>query len=85
MEVLVKKDLVKKKVVKKEEKGRRGKIAKVGMAVYDLTLDRRVSNRRDSMGPSLEGMQFFDRRHKDERRQDNRPLNEFPFLPEAIL
>lgn len=77
--------VVEKAVVKKDLATRRTKKAKVGKAMYDLTLDRRVNNRRDTLGPTLEGMQFFDRRRSDERRQDSRPLNEFPFLPEAIL
>jgi hypothetical protein len=58
---------------------------KAGTAMYDLTLERRVSDRRDGLQPELEGIQYFDRRRRDERRQDTRPLNEFPFLPEAIL
>ena len=72
-------------VVEKQVKRGRTKTISVGKARYDLTLDRRVSNRRDTMGPTLEGMQFFDRRRSEDRRQDTRPLNEFPFLPEAIL
>ena len=62
----------------------KGKKQSLGLMAYDLCLDRRVISRRDFLQPRLDGMQYFDRRSND-RRQDSRPLSEFPFLPEAIL
>jgi len=66
-----------------DSKGKKKSKGSAGM--YDLTLDRRVSDgRRDMQHQPLDGMQYFDRRNND-RRMDNRPLIEFPFLPEVIL
>jgi len=62
----------------------RGKKQRKTMKMYDLTLDRRVSGRRDDLFQPLEGVQYFDRRHCD-RRMDTRALRDFPFLPEVIL
>ncbi|KZY38073.1 hypothetical protein A3752_20165 [Oleiphilus sp. HI0081] len=64
-----------------------GKKRKVmaGKVGYDLSLDRRVGSRRDSLMPSLESLGPFDRRHTDDRRMDKRPLSDFPYLPEVII
>jgi len=62
----------------------KGKKQRKALKMYDLTLDRRVSGRRDDLFQPLEGVQYFERRHGD-RRMDTRALRDFPFLPEAIL
>ena len=56
-----------------------------GKVMYDLSLDRRVNNRRDSLMPSLESIGPCDRRHTDDRRMDKRPLSDFPYLPEVVI
>ncbi len=52
---------------------------------YDLSMDRRINNRRGNLMPSLENLGSFDRRHTDDRRVDKRPLSDFPYLPEVII
>jgi len=48
--------------------------------MYDLSLDRRAVSRRNLVKLPTRSDQVFERRYSD-RRRDNRPLNEFPYLP----
>ena len=48
--------------------------------MYDLCLDRRNMSRRGVATLSIQNKFEFERRRND-RRTDNRPLNEFPYLP----
>lgn len=54
-----------------------GRKASPSVAMYDLCKDRRVASRRIV---DNEANSFIERR-KHERRVDDRPLNEFPYLP----
>lgn len=51
--------------------------------MYNLTLDRRKQERRHSTTGSVKGRSSLCRRGID-RRCDNRPLNDFPYLPQVI-
>ena len=57
----------------------KGKKLNQGDEMYDLSLDRREISRRGHVKLSLSGKLNIDRRHT-ERRTDNRPLTEFPYL-----
>ena len=48
--------------------------------MYDLSLDRRKNIRREVINFLPSDQTTIEKRHK-ERRVDNRPLQEFPFLP----
>jgi len=60
----------------------KGKKLSQPTAMYDLCLDRRMTCRRQS-SDLLQVKSIQERRNTD-RRMDNRPLSEFPFLSSVI-